>query len=412
MSVFFVLWAEQVRVVRRGPGARIREWQVRLMDEAEYGLIEVGTDVRAGDEIYKNCLVTRRKVGRVVADVDWDRQAHLKRGVITWAGPARIRAKQKEARMALNLQLHGMRLLDWLYDQDTTDPGFHGINRFVAQNELPEGSERLLLEDLASRGVIEQFVDREVRPPGTVVEFVRLTAQGVDFVQKIRIERSDSVRRSRELQQRMLRWLHNQEHRGTTPPDWSDFLTSDDAVFYGDQFTLAELERQAEYLSTKNLIKSLHAEEAAEGTLKPLLTAAGQDCVMDFGGNVSDYVNRQHGSSTTNVTMTNSTGNIVVASENVKQNIKTGLDTRRLLEFAGFVRQVLPTLGLADDDQAELDADADELHQAAEQLEPDRGRLKQLSDAVMSGLIKAAPSIVTATAIAMGNDAVQAITGH
>jgi predicted transcriptional regulator len=345
-------------------------------------------------------------LSRVVADVDWDRQAHLKRGVITWAGPVRIRANQTEAQMALNLQLHGMRLLDWLYDRDTTDPSFHDINQFAAESDLSEDSAQLLIEDLENRGVIEQIATYGGNWDA------KLTAQGVDFVQKIRVERSDSVRRSRELQQHMLCWLHNQEHRGTPPSDWNDFLASDDAIFYGDRFTLAELERQAEYLSAKTLITSLHIAEAADGTLKPSLTAAGQDCVMDFGGNVSEYTNRQRCGGTTNINMTSSTGNIVVASENVKQNIKTGIDTRKLLEFAGFVRQVLPTLGLGEDDQAELDADAAELHRAAEEVEPDRGRLQQLSDAVMSGLIKAAPSIVTATATAMGNDAIRAITGH
>lgn len=407
MSVYFALWAEQVWVVRRGPGARLREWQIRMFDEPEHGVIEVGSDVRAGDEIYKNgVIVRRRKTGRVVADVDWDRQAHLKRGVITWAGTARIRANQKEAKVALNFQLHGTRLLDWLYDQDVTEPSFHDVNQFVAESDLSDDGAQLVVDDLESRGVIEQIA--------TFGSWeAKLTVGGADFVQKVRAERSDSVRRSREIQQRMLCWLHNREHRDAPPSDWSDFLASDDAIFYGDRFALAELERQAEYLFAKDLIQSLHIEQAADGTIKPRLTAAGQDCVMDFGGNVSDYINRHNGrSTTTNITMTGSTGNIVVASDNVQQNIETGIDTRKLLDFAGFVRQVVPTLGLSEDDQAELDADAAELHQAAEEAQPDRGRIKQLHDAVMAGLIKAAPSIVTSTATAMGNDAIRAITGH
>lgn len=369
------------------------------------GLVEVGTDVRPGDEIYTTGLFARRKDGRVVAEVGWDRQAHLKRGVITWAGPARIRANQKESEMAPNLQRQGMRLLDWLYDQHTVAPAFQDVNRFLADSDLSEDGGLLLVEHLAGRGLIEH-----VATMGGNLE-ATLTAHGTDFVQQVRAERGDSVRRSRELQQRMLRWLHNLEHRGTPPADWSDLLTGEDGDFLGAPFTLAELERQAAYLVAKGLITSAHVDQMGDGVIKPALTAAGQDCVMDFGGNVSDYLNRQPGGST-NITMTNSTGNIVVASENVQQNINAGIDTRKLLEFAGFVRQVLPTLELPADDQAELDADATELHQAAEDADPDRGRLQRLADAVISGLIKAAPSIVTSTAIAMGNDAVQALTGH
>jgi hypothetical protein len=43
---------------------------------------------------------------------------------------------------------------------------------------------------------------------------------------------------------------------------------------------------------------------------------------------------------------------------------------------------------------------------------PDHGRLKRLVDALMSGVTKAAPSAAASVAVALGNEAVQAITGH
>jgi hypothetical protein len=379
-----------------------------MMDESGHGLIEVGTDVVAGDEVHELNRLGRRKPARGVAEVDWDSQSHLKRGVITWSGTARVRHRQKEAAdMAINLQRYGMRLLDWLYEKAGEEPSFEDVNQFMAENDLPEGWASVLVDDLVSRATIET-----IRAFGGRLD-ARLTALGIDFVQKVRVERADPVQRSRTLRQRMLNWLYTQESANTPPSDWSDFLSGEDGYFRADPFKLAELEREARYLTDRDLITAIKADQAGSGTVKPRLTATGIDCVMDFGGKVSDYINRNAGGRTTNnITMTSSTGNIVVASENVVQNVEAGIDTRKLLEFAGFVRQVLPTLNLATDQQTELDSSAADLHRTAEEVNPDRGRLLKLLDAVLAGLAKAAPSVVTSTAVAMGNDAVRALTGH
>jgi hypothetical protein len=146
--------------------------------------------------------------------------------------------------------------------------------------------------------------------------------------------------------------------------------------------------------------------------IRPELTANGRDCVVDFGGNVPDYLNRSpRGGHTTHIKMTGSTGNITVASENVVQNVSTGLDTTKLLDFAGFVRQTLPTLGLPADQQQTLDAQAEELHQESDSPTPDRGKLRRLGDAILDGLRAAAPTVVQSTAIDLGTEALKAIGG-
>jgi hypothetical protein len=405
MSVQFAMWASLVWVVRRGPGERVREWQVRIIDEPDHGLIEVGTDVMPGDEIYETDFFGRRKHARVVADVDWDRQSHLKRGVITWAGFSRVHQSRKEAHMEINLQRYGTLLLDWLYDKVDDKPRIENLGAFYVDHSLPEGWGRLVVDNLTDRGLVQSLKGIGGRLN------VKLTASGIDFVQKIRAERNDPVRRSRELQQRMLRWLYSQEYSDSPPLDWTAFLASEGEQFWSAPFTLTELEREAGYLVDSNFIIGAKIDQAGSGMIKPRLTASGRDCVMDFGGGVSNYLNRHSSSGTTNnVTMTSSTGNIVVASENVVQNLKAGIDTRKLLEFAGFVHQVLPTLGLANHEQAGIASDATELYAAAEVVDPDRGRLKKLIEAVLGGLAKAVPSVVTSTAIAMGNDAVRALT--
>lgn len=406
--VAFWYYATPFRLVRRGPGERVHNCTIRVLTEGDHGLVRVGTDVQPADELTADeVLFSRSGPARVVGDVDWDSRARDKLGVITWAGPARVRQRQQEAATELNLQFHGIRLLDWLADRaGGTQPGFEDVTLFVRDQGLPTDSAQLLVEHLAGRGVIEPL-----RASGGRTEAM-ITALGIDAVQQVRAERTDVVRRTRELGQRMLTWLLQQEYLDTQPPDWAGFAASEHGRFHGDLFTLGEVERRAGYLSERGLITGLSIDQAAPGTLNPGLTAAGRDCVIDFGANVADYLNRAPNGPTNHITMNHSTGQVVVGSENVRQTIRTGLDTRKLREFAEYVRQVAPTLGMTEDQVAAVQADATELCEATEATEPDHGRLRQLCDAVMRAITQAAPTVVQTAAIALGNDAIHALTGH
>lgn len=79
-------------------------------------------------------------------------------------------------------------------------------------------------------------------------------------------------------------------------------------------------------------------------------------------------------------------GNLVIGSSNVVQNNTNGFDARALLDFAGLVGQIAPTLGLPATEQAELQSAAAALHEAASEQMPEKGRLRRLGDAVMQGL--------------------------
>jgi hypothetical protein len=95
-------------------------------------------------------------------------------------------------------------------------------------------------------------------------------------------------------------------------------------------------------------------------------------------------------------------GNLVIGSNNVVQNNTNGIDARALLEFAGLVGQIAPTLGLPATEQAELQSAAAALHEAASEPMPEKGRLPRLGDAVMQGLTKAAPTVASQMALASG----------
>lgn len=406
MANGFRYWAREVRVVRTLPGGLSREWRAYMLFHSDQGVIEAGTDVVVGDEIYGLDLFRRRKTARVVAHIDWDGQSDLNRGVITWAGSSRRRAGQEGIGMTLDLDVHGFRLLEWVYDEVGTQLGYLQTEGFADTEGLSLEGVRLVVQSLELRGLVEAQHSIDNGFPR-----VKITNEGHMHRQQVLAARQDVAQRTRVLRQRMLLWLHEQEHRQTPPPDWSGFVASPDGQFYGFPFTETELATAISDLAAKNLITGRGSWQAGQVSLRPSLTTEGRDCVIDSGGNVSEYVDRQRGGTTTNVTMTNVSGQTVIASDNVKQNMTSGLDTSKLLDFAGFVRQVLPTLGLPNDEQTELDDRAEKLHEAASSQAPDKGNLRRLIDAVMAGLTKAAPTVVSGAAITMGNDAIKAITG-
>jgi hypothetical protein len=125
----------------------------------------------------------------------------------------------------------------------------------------------------------------------------------------------------------MLQWLYRQEQatgmHGMAPPDWTGFLDSDDARFLGERFGQAEVEQAASYLNGRDLITAFRVDQAVPGWVRPRLTDDGRDCVLDFGGNIADYLNRHSGGSVNTYIGSNS-GNVAVGSKHFTQNVTTG----------------------------------------------------------------------------------------
>jgi hypothetical protein len=306
--------------------------------------------------------------------------------------------------VAPDIERHGMGVLEWLHDHSADGSELPGIDDYLAEMSLSSDDGDILVGYLADRGLVEDFSTF-----GGL--HARITASGMACVQQLRAKRDTSAQRIGTLRTRMLLWLDQRERQGVDTGDWSDFLAGPDADYYGTAFSKRDLAREAGYLKQHNLITAIDVRDlVSPAMIRPELTANGRDCVVDFGGNVSDYLNRsQRSGHTTHIMMTDSTGNITVASENVVQNVNTGLDTTKLLDFAGFVRQTLPTLGLSADQQQALDAQAKELHQESDSPTPDRGKLRRMVDAILDGLRAAAPTVVQSTAIGLGTEALKAI---
>jgi len=120
-------------------------------------------------------------------------------------------------------------------------------------------------------------------------------------------------------------------------------------------------------------------DQAPGGTINPRLTADGLDCVVEHGGSVSEHLGRNdRGGDVNTFNISDNRGNLSIGGQNYSQTTHTGIDTTELLKFAGAVRQLLPTLGLNDEDAAVLDQQAEELQAAASQPEPELGTLRRL----------------------------------
>lgn len=311
--------------------------------------------------------------------------------------------------MDLDLEYHGTRLLEWLCNQPGSGRTYVDIVEFTTAEDLPDGSDRALAEHLQAKGLVKAILPLNGLPEAVI------TGAGIASLQKTQARRRDLGFRVRVLRAHMLEWLFRYEQangaNGMAPPDWSGFLDSDDARFYGERFSLAEVEREASYLSGRNLITAFSIDRANPGWVRPRLTDDGRDCVLDFEGRISSYLNQRNGGSV-NTYIGNNSGNVAVGGKNFTQNVTTGLDTTKLLEFAEAVSQALPVLGLTHDQQSELQGHAVELQAAVKTSQPDRGKLRALVDALMTALTNAASPLATAIATGLGNDAIRAITGH
>jgi AbiTii-like protein len=101
------------------------------------------------------------------------------------------------------------------------------------------------------------------------------------------------------------------------------------------------------------------------------------------------------------------TGNVSVASAHVAQVNGDGIDIEKLERFANFVTQIAPTLGLSADQQMELEAGVDELHEAAADPVQSKGRFRTALGRVVQVLGVTAKSTAQQIAVSMGDELIR-----
>lgn len=297
--------------------------------------------------------------------------------------------------MAPGIDRRSMDLLEWLHDH----PG-RPVTDFPSDSSSPQDELRELIGYLADRRLVKDRttfggVDAEIRPDGAAL------------VQRVRTARAAPTQRARRaaaVQTHLLWWLDSQDTRPASVADALADLRDDDL---GTPFAARDIDRAAGYLFDKGLITGHRTWQSQ--LLRPELTHDGRTCVTDFGGNVSDYLNAVTlgGNTTMNITA-GSHNNIAVGNHNV-QTTTTGLDTAKVLEFAQFVREVIPALGLSTEQQGVLDLEVQELQDQADSPAAEPGVLRGLITKIVTALGAGTSTAIQTIATGLGEQALESV---
>lgn len=110
--------------------------------------------------------------------------------------------------------------------------------------------------------------------------------------------------------------------------------------------------------------------------------------------------------------ISDSTGNISVASAHVAQMNNDEIDIEKVHRFAGFAVQIAPTLGLNTEQHVELQAAVDELQAAADDPARDKGRFRKVIGRVLKSLGAAGATEAQKIAVQMGDDLIRELGGE
>jgi hypothetical protein len=170
----------------------------------------------------------------------------------------------------------------------------------------------------------------------------------------------------------------------------------------------------SQYLESVGLIQGAQVGE----TNHPLhlrLTPNGVDCA-ESEKPVSEFLNPStpDGGTTFNVRIDGSQNVIIGTQSDFTQNNASGIDPAvlaQLTHFASAARQGIPSYGLDDAQQVEVEQIAGELEAEATGDTPARGRLRQLTDNLITALAPAAGSALGGIVTSLGQQAAAAIGG-
>jgi hypothetical protein len=259
--------------------------------------------------------------------------------------------------------------LEWIYgraggSQAKSIP----LRDFVAEAGLEYDAGYALVRDLRVRGLVED--QSAMGDP-----CASLTPAGLRFVQQFRKQRQDPIRRAVAARNGLLRYLYEQDLRGVHMPITGGILETEHGSFMGDEFTPTEIDRAAEYLYAKGLIKGIRAAQA-RGPIRARITSNGQDCMEQRGGDVGEYLQSAHGTSiTTHIGTLHSSGALAVGSTNVNQTVNIN-DVPAIIDMIGVLLEALPRLGLPPHGEAAVRAELIEVRDELETVEPRRDRIR------------------------------------
>lgn len=187
----------------------------------------------------------------------------------------------------------------------------------------------------------------------------------------------------------LLKWLWHQKQEqtpGGPMPHVLGVLSDDDlSADQGVRFSEDEIDRASAYLEQHGLIKGAGTLDQRDGPSLAEVTAAGEDCVENYNGDVSAYIRRKDSGTVTFHIATNN-GNIAANSTGFTQNAVTqdAFDPAQILAAVSLIQQLTPALTPDAGEQQELLTQVSELQTAAAAPVPDCGVVRRIADGVLS----------------------------
>ncbi|MGQ4360940.1 hypothetical protein [Streptomyces sp. SAS_272] len=302
----------------------------------------------------------------------------------------------------MSLSVEELALLEYVYDQAGRD-----ISQRVDLESAPFDPDfvNIASRRLMSVGLLEL---------ASVIGDFKITHQGLSLVSKIRAKRKNGPARTADLRLSLVLWLYDQYLNGDQPESTEEFISSERSWFLGQRFSEREILQSVEYLKSAGLIKGIEVDQVYH-LLRPTLTPVGVNCA-ESEKPVSEFLNppASSGGTTFNVRIDGSQNVVVGTQSDFTQNNTSGIDPAvlaQLTHFATTARQGIPSYGLDETQQVEVEQIAGELEAEATGDAPDRGRLRRLTDSLIAALSPAAGSALGGIVTSLGEQAAAAIGG-
>jgi hypothetical protein len=223
---------------------------------------------------------------------------------------------------------------------------------------------------------------------------VHLTAPGIQHILSVRHRRQDPLTRALAARNQVLRWYYDLYAAGAGNAYLYQFGESDRALFEGTRFTTLEIERAAEHLCDHKLLEGTTVAES-QAPVTANITKDGRTCVERFGGDVNQYLHsRDSGAPQFNI-HGGVHGNVAMGT-GFTQRVTNGVDLAALNDFIANLLREVSSLGVAQEDEAELRAALEEARAELQQRAPDRGRVAAAFGRVTTLLMNAGQPVVTA----------------
>ncbi|MGQ4419721.1 hypothetical protein ACN6LA_007279 [Streptomyces sp. SAS_269] len=291
-------------------------------------------------------------------------------------------------------------ILEYIYDQSggDLDQGVHLWPHFD-QRDFGPAARRL-----QKAGLINLY---------SIAGDYSISHFGISQVSELRAKRRNGPARTAALRKALVLWLYDSCIGAEAPATTEEFGASDRALFFGQPFSDRETELAVSYLHSVGLIQGLQVDQSNH-LLAPSLTVKGVDCA-ESEKPVSEFLNPPASSGPTFNVRVDGSQNVVVGTQSAfTQNNNSGIDPAvlaQLTHFATVARQGIPSYGLPEEQQVEVERISNELEAEASGDAPERGRLRQLSDRLMAAIAPAAGNALGGMVMALGEQAAHAIAG-